>query len=219
LILKKVYRAGFGPKPIAFDPETNSIIMEFLDIPAWTIKEIGTATSLEKFGETIRKIHEFSPVGQLYHIKDLLDRYWYSLEKISEIRRFKLFFESTRKKLDAYDDTDNIRFCHNDLCYGHFLKGKTIIFLDWEMAGMNDIYSDLAGFIHFHHLNRKQTDLFLRAYSQKPFNKEKLAVHQDAILLRELLWVITKLQEGYTEYFYTDYRERCLKKVMNRQEN
>jgi hypothetical protein len=68
------------------------------------------------------------------------------------------------------------------------------------------------------YLNHEQTELFLQAYSQTSLNRDKLTTHQDAILLRELLWVITKLQEGYTEYFYTDYRQRCLKAVMNKQE-
>jgi thiamine kinase-like enzyme len=218
LILEKVYRAGIGAKPMFFDPTTNAIITEFLEVPAWTFEEIRTATALKRFGESIRKIHELSAINQKSHIADLLDRYWHSLTNASEIRRFKPFFEITRTKLDIYSHSNDIRFCHNDLCYGHFLKGKTTLFLDWEMAGMNDIYSDLAAFIHFHRLSNEQTELFLQAYSQTPLNRDKLIIHQDAILLRELLWVITKLQEGYTEYFYTDYRQRCLKAVMNKPE-
>jgi thiamine kinase-like enzyme len=218
LILEKVYRAGIGAKPFFFDPTTNALITEFLEVPAWTFEEIRTATALTRFGESIRKIHELSPINQRYHIVDLLDRYWHSLQNSTEINLFRAFFEITRQNLQAYSEPNDIRFCHNDLCYGHFLKGKTtILFLDWEMAGMNDIYSDLAAFIHFHRLSNEQTELFLQAYSQTPLNRDKLTTHQDAILLRELLWVITKLQEGYTEYFYTDYRQRCLKAVMNKQ--
>lgn len=219
LILEEVYRAGLGPKPIAFEPKTNSIVTEFLDVPAWTFNEIRTAAALKSFGESIRKIHKISSIKQMYNIADLLDRYWQALKKSSEIKIFKPFFEITRKKLDTYYQSNDIMFCHNDLCYGHFLKGKKTIFLDWEMAGMNDIYSDLAGFIHFHRLDNEQTKLFGQAYSQAPLNRDKLTAHQDAILLRELLWVITKLQEGHTDYFYTDYRQRCLKAVMNKQES
>ncbi|MEM1170567.1 MAG: choline/ethanolamine kinase family protein [Cyanobacteria bacterium P01_H01_bin.35] len=219
LTLEKVHRAGLGPKPIAFEPKTNSIVTEFLDVPAWSFKEIGTPAALKSFGESIRKIHELTAIDRRYQIADLLDRYWHSLKNSSKISRFKPFFEITRKKLDAYERSSDLRFCHNDLCYGHFLKGKTTIFLDWEMAGMNDIYSDLAGFINFHRLDNEQTKLFLQAYSPIPLNRDKLAAHQDAILLRELLWVLSKLQEGQTDYFYTDYRQRCWQAVMNKQES
>ncbi|NEO42216.1 MAG: phosphotransferase [Moorea sp. SIOASIH] len=218
-ILKKVYRADLGVKPIAFDPKNNSIITEFIDVPVWTFKEIRTAAALNSFGESIRKIHELSPISHTYHIKDLLDRYWHSLKKSNDtIKNFKVFFETIRNKLDAYHQSSDIKFCHNDLYYGNLLKGqKNTIFMDWEMAGMNDIYSDLAAFIHFHHLDNQQTELFLQAYSKISLNRDKLAIHQDAILLRELLWVLTKLQEGHTDHFYADYRQRCLKAVMNKQ--
>lgn len=216
-ILEKVYHADLGVKPLFFEPNQNLLITEFLDVPLWTFEEIRMASALKNFGKSIRKIHELSPINQNYYITDLLDRYWDSLKNTSEIKVFKSFFESTRQKLDTYSQSNEIRFCHNDLCYGHFLKGQTIIFLDWELAGMNDIYSDLATFIHFHQLSDEQTNLFLQAYSQTPLNREKLIVHQDAILLRELLWVITKLQEGHSEYFYTDYRQRCLETVLKKQ--
>ncbi len=218
LILEKAYHAGIGPKPIVFDPDTNIMIVEFLDLPVWTLKEIGMPTSLENFGKAIRKIHDLSPIHQSCHIEDLLDRYWDFLRDSLEIRMFKPFFESTREKLDAYNRADDVRFCHNDLCYGHFLKGETILFVDWETAGMNDLYSDLAAFIHFHRLDNQQTDLFLQSYSQTLLNRNKLIAHQDAILLRELLWAIAKLQEGHADPFYTDYRQRCLKAVMNKQD-
>ncbi len=217
LILEKIYRAGLGPKPIAFEPKTNSIVTEFLELPAWTFKEIGTPAALKSFGESIRKIHELAAIDRRYQIADLLDRYWHSLKNSSEIGQLQPFFEITRKKLDAYDRSNDLGFCHNDLCYGHFLKGKTTIFLDWEMAGTNDIYSDLAGFIHFHRLDNEQTKLFLQAYSPTPLNRDKLAAHKDAIILRELLWVLSKLQEGQTDYFYTDYRQRCWQAVMKKQ--
>ncbi|NEP01477.1 MAG: phosphotransferase [Symploca sp. SIO2E9] len=219
LILEKVYRAGIGAKPIVFDPETNSIITKFIDVPAWTLEEIRTELALKSFGESIRKIHELSPINQMSELRELLDRYWCSLKNYSETKIFKSFFEITRKKLDKYYQLKDIKFCHNDLCYGHFLKNKTTIFLDWEMAGMNDIYADIAAFSHFHHLDNEQTELFLQAYSQTSLNRDKLTAYQDAILLRELLWVITKLREGYTDYFYTDYRQRCLKAVMNKYKN
>ena len=87
------------------------------------------------------------------------------------------------------------------------------------MAGMNDLYADLATFIHFHCLDHQQTKLFLEAYSLKNLNIDKLTTHQDAVLLKELLWVISKLQEGYTDFFYYDYWQRCLKATLNRQKS
>lgn len=215
-ILEKVYSAGMGVKPLFCDPLKGIIITEFLDYPAWLLEEISKPEVLEKFAKAIYKIHQLPPINQTSHIADFLDRLWQSLENSPGINDLKLFFKSTRKKIDAFHQSDDIRFCHSDLCHGHFLKSKTIIFLDWELAGMNDIYSDLATFVHFQKLNNEQTELFLQSYSQKTLNKKKLATHLDAILIRELLWVLSKLQEGHTDSFYTDYRQRCLNAVMEK---
>ena len=217
LTLEKVYHAGLGVKPILFEPKQNLIITEFLDKPEWTFEEIRATSALKQFGESICKIHKLSPTNQNYYITDLLDRYWDMLKNIPDVLLFKLFFESVRRKLDNYAQASDIRFCHNDLCYGHFLKDKAITFLDWELAGMNDLYSDIATFVHFHQLSDEQTHLFLQSYSSAPLNKKKLMLHQDAILLRELLWAISKLQEEQTDYFYFDYRKRCLEAILKKQ--
>ncbi len=100
------------------------------------------------------------------------------LENDPEVKLFSPFFRVIRQNLTGFANPNDIRFCHNDLCYGHFLKGKTIIFLDWELAGMNDFYSDLAAFIHFQQLDQAQTKLFLQACTSTSLNEEKLNNHQ-----------------------------------------
>ena len=218
-ILQKVHDAGIGIRPIAFDANTNSFVMEYVDLPLWKFEEIKASAALKNFGVSIRAIHELSPISYHAHIADLLDRYWISLKDTSYVQSFISFYDIIRKKIDDYYNESDIRFCHNDLCYGHFFKGKKILFVDWEIAGMNDFYSDLAAFIHFHKLNKQQTEVFLKSYSSMLLNMKKLKMHQDAILLRELLWVITKLEKGATEYFYKDYYNRCLAVVLEKQNN
>jgi len=44
----------------------------------------------------------------------------------------------------AGDTTSWRRFCHNDLFSGNVLDGGRICFIDWEFAGMGDLYFDLA---------------------------------------------------------------------------
>lgn len=217
-ILEAVYSEGLGVKPIIFHPKAKAIITEFINAPVWTLEEIKKPSALKYFGEAICKIHTLLPVNRTAYIGDLLDRYWQRLNNVSKKKVIESFFESTRKKLDIYYQQEDIRFCHNDLYYGNFLKGERTFFIDWENAGMNDLYSDLAIFIHFHCSDEAQTKLFLDAYSRRSLDKNKLLAHQDAILLRELLWTITKQQEGHTDFFYSDYQRRCLQAVKDRVE-
>lgn len=218
-ILDAVYREGLGVKPILFDPNINVIVNAFEDFPVWTVEEIKKIAALKCFGEAIAKMHTLLPVKRKNYIGDLLDRYWLSLEENDQVKKLEPFFKKTQKQLHTYHHPDDMRFCHNDLYYGNFLKSETILFIDWENAGINDLYSELATFLHLHPLDETQANLFLDAYSQIPLDRNKLKAHQDAILLRELLWVITKLQEGYTDFFYVDYQQRCLKAVADKTNN
>jgi len=218
-ILEKVYRAGIGVKPLAFDAVTCSMVLDYVQIPLWTFHEIQTLNNLKQFGQAIRTIHDLSPIAYNAYIGNLLDRYWQVLHSTFYVQPIIPLYTMTRKMLDFYHREEDMRFCHNDLCYGHFFKGQPIVFVDWEIGGMNDLYSDLAGFIHFHQLNDEQTTCFLQSYTAKTLNKEKLVAHKNAILLRELLWVITKLLKGETADFYQDYYQRCLKLALKIQQH
>jgi len=54
--------------------------------------------------------------------------------------------------------------CHNDLNPQNILFSNTIYFIDWEYAGVNDIYFDLACICVEFKLNDKMQDLFLNFY-------------------------------------------------------
>src|SRR5215216_4031515 len=50
--------------------------------------------------------------------------------------------------------------CHNDLLNGNFIDdGKRIRILDWEYAGMGDIFFDLGNFAIQHEFNDEQDEI------------------------------------------------------------
>ena len=79
------------------------------------------------------------------------------------------------------------RLCHNDLVEGNFLFTKNNIFLiDYEYAGLNDYYFDIASFISENNLDYQETVTFLKAY----FTNEDCNFKKLDIFLRfcDLLW-------------------------------
>jgi thiamine kinase-like enzyme len=65
-------------------------------------------------------------------------------------------FIETARKVEAErqrDPSDWQRFCHNDLLAVNYLycgQGPAIIILDWEFAGLGDIFYDLATVVYTH---------------------------------------------------------------------
>lgn len=69
---------------------------------------------------------------------------------------------------------DKMVLCHNDLVQNNLLfkfNGLTII--DWEYAGMNNFYFDLASFISENNLNDEQKEFFLSKYFGAKLNDLK----------------------------------------------
>lgn len=97
--------------------------------------------------------------------------------------------------------------CHNDLLASNFIDdGHTIWILDWEYAGMGDIFFDLGNFAVNQALDEEQCKLLLRYYfgEVRPGDLARLHLMRLASDLRESFWGF--LQMGISELDF-DYRE------------
>ncbi|AME09585.1 MULTISPECIES: phosphotransferase [Gemella] len=95
------------------------------------------------------------------------------------------------------------RLCHNDLVEGNFLFTENNLFLiDYEYAGQNDYYFDIASFISENELDYQETITFLKAY----FTDKQCDFNKLDIFLRfcDLLWYTwaTLLYEKRGEEIY-----------------
>ncbi len=116
--------------------------------------------------------------------------------------------------------------CHNDLLNLNFLEEEVpggvdeIRLLDWEYAGMGDVFFDLANFGHNHQLNEEQARLLLQEYFGEvtPSNWARLRLMWPISQLREALWGvaqtgISKLDEdfqGYADLWFGRAREQLV---------
>lgn len=112
--------------------------------------------------------------------------------------------------------------CHNDLLNLNWLDEEVagdigeIRLLDWEYAGMGDIFFDLGNFSHHHRLNEEQIANFLTAYFGKmtPKHYARLRIMWPMSELHEAMWgttqsVISTLEEdfqGYANLWFGRYR-------------
>lgn len=112
--------------------------------------------------------------------------------------------------------------CHNDLLNLNWLDEEVagdigeIRLLDWEYAGMGDIFFDLGNFSHHHRLNEEQVRIFLTAYfgTMTPKYYARLRIMWPMSELHEAMWgttqsVISNLEEdfqGYANLWFGRYR-------------
>ncbi|MCC6259342.1 MAG: phosphotransferase family protein [Anaerolineales bacterium] len=113
--------------------------------------------------------------------------------------------------------------CHNDLLNLNWLEEEVageigeIRLLDWEYAGMGDIFFDLANFSHHHRLNEEQIEDFLYEYFGEVTDKyyARLRLMWPMSELHEAMWGttqtgISKLEEdfqGYADLWFGRFRQ------------
>ncbi len=114
--------------------------------------------------------------------------------------------------------------CHDDLLNLNWLEEDVageigeVRLLDWEYAGMGDIFFDLANFSHHHRLSEEQIDNFLYEYFGEVTDKQhaRLRLMWPMSELHEAMWGttqtgISKLEEdfqGYADLWFGRLRQR-----------
>lgn len=101
-----------------------------------------------------------------------------------------------------------IRPCHNDLWEPNLIDdGTRIRIVDWEYAGMGDVYFDLANFAIHHELSDPQDEGLLRSHFGKVTDGgfARLKLMKIVAELREAMWCMVGMNISSIEFDFMGY--------------
>ncbi len=113
---------------------------------------------------------------------------------------------------------DQTKSCHNDLLASNFIDdGRTIWILDWEYAGMGDIFFDLGNFAVNQSLNDEQCALLLHYYfgEVRPADLAHLHLMRLGSDLRESFWGFLQLGISELDFDYREYAHHHLNRFLH----
>lgn len=170
----KAFEKNIAAKPIFIN--NNFMIYEFLD----GYHKINLNNkNIKKLAITIDKLHKIELKSKKYNLFKDLKIYKKQL-KDSKSTSILLDLEKDIKKLKNYKK--ELALVHHDLNSKNILFLKNSIkIIDWEYAGTNDIYFDLATICIEFNLDKKQEKLFLKNYfkNKKKESKKKLKIYKN----------------------------------------
>lgn len=205
---------GIAPEPVVFLEPEGYIVARFISGKGIPAEEIGTEENIKRVLDSMKAYHaldffpgSFSPfrVAEEYaktassfnvELPEKMD--WY-LEKSHEIEQAMY-----RELLQPCP-------CHNDLLNGNFIDdGTRIRILDWEYAGMGDIFFDLGNFAVQHEFNDEQDETLLRAYFGKVTNSQRSHLKLMKIMsdLREAMWGMVQVGVSKLDFDYVGYAQK-----------
>jgi thiamine kinase-like enzyme len=207
-------QVGVAPEPIAFlDPE-GYILARFISGKSLPAEEIGTKENIPRVVASIKAYHAINYFPGFFSPFRVAEEYTKTARRlnIKLPRKIGWYLEKANEIEDAmYRKTLQPRPCHNDLLNGNFIDdGTRIRILDWEYAGMGDIFFDLGNFAVQHNFNDEQDEWLLCAYFGSPTDSQR--AHQKLMKimsdLREALWAMVQMGVSKMDFDYAGYGQK-----------
>jgi len=184
----------------------------------WQLREyIGSDTNavnalpdLSKLVQLVKSIHQLPSVDFQINLSEVITYYLLMLEKIgfSLLPKVKPYFHPVKLLLDLVSSSHDHCLCHNDLHPGNFIQSpRGLMVIDWEYAGMNHPYFDLAGLAQGRGLNVQQQLRLLDLYQGQSSRADLLklqkfiAIYGYCCLLWYGLQVATTKEETHLAEF------------------
>ncbi|WP_373032625.1 choline/ethanolamine kinase family protein [Sulfurovum sp.] len=159
------FDAGITSELLLFDLDKGMMISSFLE---GVHKDTLSENDFILLADTLRKVHSFHIQAEPVKIK--------IQNKSADLKQALEIITQHDKELVL---------CHNDLNPKNILFSNDVKFIDWEYAGVNDKYFDLACVCVEFELSPLKEQYFLESYFQsKKSNEDKLRAYK--ILYTEL---------------------------------
>jgi thiamine kinase-like enzyme len=103
------------------------------------------------------------------------------------------------------------RLCHNDLIVANIIDdGKRLRIVDWEYAGMGDVFFDLACVAAHAGLDAEERAVLLEAYagSARPQDVRALELMRFMAEFREAMWALAQGAIGELDYDFEGHAAR-----------
>ena len=144
------YAQGITAEPLVFDSKNGLMIFEFLEGEHKSNLDVH---ELKLLAQTLQKLHSIT----------------------IDVKPIEL--QTDTRVIDKY--SKEYVFCHNDLNPQNIFFSDDVQFIDWEYAGVNDRYFDLACVCVEFGLDEQRQGVFLRDYLEdEDFSLDKLEAYK-----------------------------------------
>lgn len=211
--------AEVGPDVVAFLPDAGVLVTRFIagsPVPPETVRQ---SASLRRIASALRRVHAAGYVEKTFSAFRVVRDYW-----VTAGRHGVTIPQGFAPALAVADEVEAAlplfrpAFCHNDLLNANFIDdGTAIKIVDWEYAGMGDIFFDLGNFAVNQSLNDEQCALLLHYYfgEVRPADLAHLHLMRLGSDLRESFWGFLQLGISELDFDYREYAHHHLDRFLH----
>lgn len=167
-ILGIVAQAGIGAPVIMCEPNLRLLVTCTLPGRNWLPEEAHAAPNIARLAALLHRLHCL-PIPADVHVinfKAVLQGYWAELDTHSRASDQDLAQRAHALQIAESSSLSVQRaLCHTDIHHLNLIDdGQRLWLVDWEYAGIGDIYFDLASVCCFHHYDETTRRELLQRY-------------------------------------------------------
>lgn len=209
---------GVAPEVYFFLRPEGYLITRFIQGKPVPVEEIGRPENIRRVVEVLRRVHAMPPIPGTFSPFRMVESY-------AEIARgYQVAFPETfgwllerKQEIEAafVRDPFTPRPCHNDLLNGNFLDDGELRILDWEYAGMGDVFFDLANFAVHHTFSEDQDRLLLESYFGEATRPRLARLKLMKIMsdFREAMWAMVQIGISQLDFDFREYADKHFRRM------
>ena len=192
---------GVGPEVIAFIRPEGYLVTRFIEGRPMPEADAHGSPTLARVADSLRRFHNGPAIPGLFIPLRIVEVY--RALAVERGVRIPPEYDAARAigrriELALLAAPTELQPCHNDLLNANFIDdGDRIRIVDWEYAGMGDVFFDLANFSVNHELLPEEDAALLEAYDRGRPRGDRLArltLMRIVSDFREAMWGV--LQQG-----------------------
>jgi thiamine kinase-like enzyme len=211
-------KLGIAPEVIYMIQPEGYLVTRFITARPFLPEEITQPENICRVMEIVRKIHSMPEIPGTFSVFRTIDAYGEVARRynVEFPKNFAWLMEQTHLAEAALKyESQALRPCHNDLLNANFLIDDRIYILDWEYAGMGNIFFDLANFSDHHELSDEQDQWLLECYFEEVTDIQTAHFKIMKVMsnFREAMWAMVQIGISQLDFDYQSYANRFFGRV------
>ena len=208
---------GVGPEVVAFIEPEGYLVTRFIGGAVVGPEVLQEAEALRRIAQSLRAVHAGPPIAARFDSFRVVEAY--AATAVTHGVTVPPAFERARATAALVERARGPvpeRPCHNDLLTANFIDdGIRIRIVDWEYAGMGDVFFDLANFAVNNGLSDEQTTALLGAYfgEVRPEHERALTLMCFMSDFREAMWGVVQQALSDLDFDFRGYAEEHFERL------
>ena len=200
---------GIGPEVVQFVEPEGILVTRYIEGEIIPPERIRRPDSIRRVAQALRAVHNGPSLpARFISFRVVEDYRTVAFAHGAEVPPSYAWAHQVARRVERARGAFPERPCHNDLINANLIDdGTRIRIVDWEYAGMGDVFFDLANFSVNNGLEREERQALLEAYfgTVRPADERALQLMVFMSDFREAMWAVVQGAVSQLDFDFATY--------------